>query len=204
LGKTNCLTVTRKEYIPAADILNELRSWINSNPGEAGGLDYITVSGSGEPTLNSKIGALILEIKQITNKPVAVITNASLLNDDSLRRELLAADLILPSLDAATQAVFREIDRPHQGIMIDDIIEGLISLRKEFRGKIWLEVMLVAGVNDNLASIRKLKEAVDRINPDKVQLNSPVRMTSEENVSSADKKKLEKIKEILGEKAQII
>jgi len=204
LGRTTVLTRERKEYISLGEILNELKLWLQNNSDAAKNLNYITLSGSGEPTLNIKIGQLISEIKKITPVPIAIITDSALLSDVALRQELLGADLIIPSLDAVTPEVFSKIDRPQQDIRIEGIIEGLVSLRKEFKGQIWLEVMLVKGINDDLRQIKKLKEVVDRINPHKVQLNSPVRMTSEPNILSVDKNKLEKIKGILGEKCEII
>jgi len=204
LGSTKEKTGQRKEYSKLEDILGELKSWLQNNPEEAGSLKFITISGFGEPTLSTKIGELISQIKKITTVAVAVITNASQLSNIEVRSSLLEADLIVPSLDAATQEIFSKIDRPLQGIRIESIIEGLISLRKEFRGKIWLEVMLVRGVNDDLAQIRKLKEVIERINPDKIQLNSPVRTTTEKDVFAPDLKKLNKIKKILGDKCEII
>lgn len=204
LGKTADLTVQRQEFIKIEEVLNEFKSWLQNNPEEVQKLDYVTISGSGEPTLNIKIGELIRGVKKSASCPVAVITNASLLNDSQLRLELEAADLIVPSLDTVIPAIFQQIDRPHQNIKIDQVIDGLVSLRKEFRGKIWLEVMLVAGVNDDLRQIKKLKEVVDKINPDKIQLNSPVRSTSEPGLLPVDKSKLDKIKEILGQKCEII
>ncbi len=204
LGKTTYQTKERKEYLKTEEILEELKSWLQNNPKEAKELNYITFSGSGEPTLHINIGQLITQIKNITSVPVAVITNSSLLNTPSLRREILAADLILPSLDAVVPEVFAKIDRPCSEIKIEDVLAGLANLRREFRGKIWLEVMLVRGINDDLRYIKKLKEAVEKINPDKVQLNSPVRSTSESNVISVDKNKLKKIKEILGDKCEVI
>jgi len=194
----------RKEYIPIEDIFAELKWWLENNPEEAKKLDYITFSGSGEPTLNSKIGELIEKIKRITNLPVAIITNSSLLGDPAVRRDILPADLIIPSLDAATPEVFAKIDRPHPDVKIEQIIGGLISLRKESRAKIWLEVMLVRGINDDLRHIKKLKAVIDEIKPDKIQLNSPVRSTAEPDISPVVKDKLEKIKEIFGQRAQII
>ncbi len=204
LGKTNELTGARKEYIKTEEILNELKSWLGNNIQEAKNLNYITISGSGEPTLNTKIGEVIREIKKITTIPIAVITNASLLNDAEVRSSLLGADSIVPSLDTVLPEIFSQINRPHRDIKIDEIINGLVSLRNEFRGKIWLEVMLVRGVNDELAQIRKLKYVIDKINPDKIQLNSPLRTTAEENVLPVDIKKLKKIKNILGDKCEII
>ena len=204
LGKTINTTSERREYIPIQEIINELKLWLQNNILEAKDLNYITLSGSGEPALNIKIGQLILEIKKITAVPVAVITNASLLNVALVRQALSCADLIIPSLDAVSPEIFTKVDRPAEDIKIEDIINGLIGLRKEFKGKIWLEVMLVKGINDDLAHIRKLKDIIDKINPEKIQLNSPVRTTAEDNVLAVDKKRLEKFKEILGDKCEII
>jgi len=204
LGKVATLTRERKEYVPIKDALEELKAWLENNSREQKTLNYITLSGAGEPSLNIKIGQLISEIKKITAVPIAVITNASLLNLPSVRRELAAADLIVPSLDAVTPVIFKKINRPHPEIEIEDIIEGLFNLRREYRGKIWLEVMLVKGANDDIRQIKKLKEVADKINPDKIQLNSPVRHTAESFVSAVEKNKLEKIKEILGDKCEII
>lgn len=204
LGRTTEKTIQRKEYIKISEIIDELRAWLANNPDEAKNLNYITLSGSGEPTLNAGIQNLIREIKKVTAIPVAVITNASLLNDASLRREIMTTDLIVPSLDAVSPEIFAKVDRPHEDIKIENIIDGLISLKKEFKGKIWLEVMLCRGINDDIRQIRKIKEVADRINPDKIQINSPVRKSTEQNIFSVDKAKLEKIKEILGDRAEII
>ncbi len=203
-GKTSQTTLERKEYTPISEVLDELRGWIANHPQEEAKLDYITISGSGEPTLNTGIGKLIQEIKKMTSRQVAVITNASFLSDAGVRKEIIAADLIVPSLDAAVEQVFREIDRPHPGIKAEDIINGLVELRKEFSGKIWLEVMLAKGINDDIRYIKKLKEAADRINPDKIQLNSPVRTTAESGILPVAETKLKRIKKLLGEKCEII
>ncbi len=204
LGKTNNLTISRSEYIKIDEIVDELKVWFDNHQEDLAGLDYIAISGSGEPTLNIRILDLINQIRKISSLKIAVITNSSLLSQASLRREILGVDLIVPSLDAVTQELFVKVDRPHQDIKIEEIINGLIALRREFRGKIWLEVMLIKSLNDDIRHIRKLKEAIDRINPDKVQINSPVRTTSEEGVFSVGKSKLKKIKDILGDKVEII
>jgi wyosine [tRNA(Phe)-imidazoG37] synthetase (radical SAM superfamily) len=204
LGKTEVQTRERKEYIPIDEILSELRSWLQSNSKETEKLDYITFSGSGEPTLNIKIGELIAQIKKITAVPLAVVTNASLLSDPLVRQELLSVDLIVPSLNATNLPIFQEINRPQSSIDIEDIINGLLNLRREFRGKIWLEIMLIKGINDDLGQIRRLKEAIDKINPDKIQLNSPVRFTAESNILPVNEKRLGKFKEIIGDRCEII
>jgi wyosine [tRNA(Phe)-imidazoG37] synthetase (radical SAM superfamily) len=204
LGKTNNLTTIRSEYIKISEIIDELKEWFNNHQKDLPALDYITISGSGEPTLNTKISDLITQLKSFSSVKIAVITNSSLLSDANLRREILSADLIVPSLDAVVQKIFKSIDRPEPSIKIDNIIDGLVSLRREFKGKIWLEIMLVKGLNDDIRHIRRLKEAIDKINPDKIQVNSPVRTTSDQGVFSVDKSKLKKIKAILGDKAEII
>lgn len=204
LGRTTKLTVTRAEYIPVREVLDELRLWLANHQEESQSLDFITLSGSGDPTLNTKIGELVTEIKKLTKIPLAVITNASLLPDPSVRQALLAADLIVPSLDAVMPNAFVKVNRPHPQLLLEEIIESLVKLRKEFRGKIWLEVMLVKGANDDLRYIKKLQEVAERINPDKIQLNSPVRTPAEQGVCSLEAKKLQKFKEILGEKCEII
>ena len=204
LGKTTRKTSKREEYIKIEEIVQELRLWIQYNPESPPRLNYITFSGSGEPTLNIKIGELIKEIKRLTSVPLAAIVNSSLFHDPAVRQAVSLADLILPSLDTVNPEVFLQINRPAENIKIDQIIEGLVKLRKECSAKIWLEVMLVRGINDDLRQIKKLKEVIDRINPDKIHLNSPVRATAEPNILSVDKNKLERIKEILGDKCEVI
>lgn len=204
LGTTTIKTAQRGEYIPTGEILAELKSWFENNIEQATALHYITFAGAGEPTLNLKIESLIEEIKKITSVPIAFITNSSLLADHALRQELLSADLIIPSLNAATPEVFKRIGRPQETVGLEGIVKGLINLKKEFKGKIWLEIMLIKGWNDDLRHIKKLKMITDQISPDKVQLNSPVRTTTEPGILPVGKSKLKKIKEIFGENCEIV
>ena len=157
-------------------------------------LDFITFSGSGEPTLNSDLGWLIREIKKLSAVPLAVLTNGTLLYRDDVRRDAAAADVILPSLDAATPAAFARINQPHAGLDLERIIDGLVALRREFPGKIWLEVFIVKGVNDREKEIAALRAALQRIQPDKVQLNTLDRPPAYAGVESADFAVLEKIR----------
>ena len=200
-GKT---VLERKEYAKADEIILELKSWMEKNPKISRELKFVTLSGLGEPTLNICIEELIDRIKNITGSKIAVITNSTLLGNPLVRKGLLKADLIVPSLDAVDPEIFKQIDRPHAGIKLNEIIDGLVALRKEFHGQIWLEVMFVSGVNDDFRHIEELKKVIWRINPDKIQINSPVRSTAEKNVLPVDKAKLKKIKEIFGDNAQII
>jgi len=201
VGKT---VLERKEYVKADEIILELKSWMQRNPKETKELKFVTLSGLGEPTLNICIGELIEKVKNITGLKIAVITNSTLLGDPLVRKGILKADLIVPSLDAVDEEIFKQIDRPHVGIKLNEIIDGLIALREEFHGLIWLEVMFVSGVNDDLSHIEELEKVIWRINPDKIQINSPVRGTAEKSVFPVDRVKLEKIKEIFGDKAEII
>lgn len=169
VGQTTKKTTERKEYVSFKKIIAELKHYFNnfSDP------EYITFSGSGEPTLNNRIGDLIQFIKQYKpGLPVAVLTNGTLFYDKEVRHSLKDADLVLPSLDAATGNIFDKINRPHKSLTIDKCIEGLIAFRNEFSGKIWLEVFILPGYNDGEQELKKIKDAVVKIDPDTVQLNT--------------------------------
>ncbi len=169
VGKTTKLTLDRMEYVKYDKVIVELKQFMSSNPK----IDYITFSGSGEPTLNSRIGDVMNFIKQ--NYPeikTAVLTNGTLLFDKKLRTELLQADVILPSLDAASQEIFEKINRPSSNLKIENYIQGLIDLRKEYKGKIWLEIFLLKNYNDSKEELELLKKAILKINPDSIQLNT--------------------------------
>jgi wyosine [tRNA(Phe)-imidazoG37] synthetase (radical SAM superfamily) len=204
LGRTTSKTIERKDYLNASEILEELKLWLQNNPQDAGNINYITFSGAGEPTLNINTGNLVAQIKRITAIPVVVITNASLLTDPLMRQELLAADVIVPTLNTADQSVFESLNRPVEGVKIEEVIQGLVDLRREYKGKIWLEVMIVKGLNDDLEGVRKLSEAIGRITPNKIHLNSPVRVPDDSEVKSAGEKRLKRIQKILGDRCEIV
>ncbi len=200
LGTTARNIARRKEYVPITKVISQIKDILRTEKD----INYITLSGSGEPTLNSKIGQLIREIKTFTDIPVAVLTNSSLLTRKSVRKALAAADLVVPSLDAATQDVFVKVNRPHPSLRVKKIIEGLKEFRRVFKGSLWLEIMLVKGVNDSPSHIKKLKKAINEINPNKVQLNTVVRPPAEKFVQPLSLGELKKIQEVLGEKCEII
>lgn len=204
LGRTTFKTTVRKEYVSAQEVIDELKTWFVNYPQIAKKLDFLTFSGSGEPTLNARISWIIAQIKQITKIPIVLLTNSADFIDDQTRKEVLEVDVIAPSFDAATQGAFEKIDRPVSGIKVDAIIEGLVALRNEFSGKIWLEVMLIKGMNDGQEHISKLKEVIEKINPDKIQLNSPVRATADSNILCVERNRLEEIKAFLGGSCEII
>jgi len=194
VGKSTKLTIDRMEYIPMNKILSELREFMSKSPK----IDYITFSGSGEPTLNSRIGDIIAYIKQ--NYPLvktAVLTNGVSLYNKELRTELLKADVILPSLDAATQEVFELINRPHSKLRVENCIQGLIDLKNEYSGSIWLEVFLLKGYNDNVEHLELLKQAILKIRPDSVQLNTLDRPGAVNGLKPLTKVELEGVVEFL-------
>jgi wyosine [tRNA(Phe)-imidazoG37] synthetase (radical SAM superfamily) len=200
VGKTTESTIERKEYIPVNEVLEQLKERIKS------GLhaDYITLSGSGEPTLNSKIEKLIDGIKKLTNIPVAVLTNGTLLFDADVRRAVCKADLVLPSLDAGSEEVFRKINRPCKEITLARLIDGLCALRSDFEGQIWLEVFIINRINTDKAELEKIKQLISKIKPDRVQLNTAVRPTVEKGITGSGKRQMEEIAEFLGGKCEII
>jgi wyosine [tRNA(Phe)-imidazoG37] synthetase (radical SAM superfamily) len=166
--------------------------------------DYITLSGSGEPTLNNSIREIIQRIKEMTSTPVAALTNSSLLSLEEVRRNLSEADVVLPSLDAITPALFEYMNRPHASLSIEAIISGLTQFRKQYRGQMWLEILFCRGVNDGKEEIEKFKSVIERIEPDRVQLNTPVRPPAEDFAFPLTLAQLEEIRERLGEEAEII
>lgn len=200
LGKTTCKTLLRKEYVPVDDILAELKAFLDTGIQA----DYITIGGSGEPTLHSGLGLLIKEIKNLTPIPVAILTNGTLFYLPEVRADCAAADVILPSLDAGDQKIFDKINRPHDQITFDRLVDGLCTLRKEYRGQIWLEVFFIERFNTDNAQIAKLAEAIKLIHPDKVHLNTAVRPTAEPGVEKVPLEKLEEIARQLGPNCEVI
>ncbi|MCK4701369.1 MAG: radical SAM protein, partial [Bacteroidales bacterium] len=194
-GSTKNLTIERKEYVPYNEVIQELKRFLSDNPA----LDYITFSGSGEPTLNSRIGDILKYIKQnYPDIPVAVLTNGTLLNDKQVREEILDADLVLPSLDVASDLSFRKINRPFNSLNIENYINGLCEFREEYQGKIWLEVLIIPGYNNSKEDLKLLKEAFNKIKPDNIQLNTLDRPGVISGLKAAGKEELEQIADLWG------
>lgn len=200
VGPTPETVTLRREYFPADEILSELKARLASGVAT----DWITMSGSGEPTLNSAIGRIIDKIKQMTATPVCVITNGTLMNDPAVRRDLLNADAVMPSLDSAVEETFRAMCRPHPDIHVTNIVSGLESFRREFNGLIWLEILFMAGVNDSPTELAALKTAIGRIEPDSVQLNTVVRPPADSDAQAVSQERLEEIRQYFGDRAEII
>lgn len=200
LGKTTRTTTERKEYVPIDPVLAELKEALS----EGLAADYITIAGSGEPTLNSRLGELIEGIKKLTNIPVAILTNGTLLYRQDVRDDCSKADVVMPSLDAGDEQTFQKINRPNSVINIEKLISGLCEFRKEFTGRIWLEVFFVEGINTADEQIAKIKDAIELINPDKVHLNTAVRPTADLKITRLSAEKLRQIADRLGPRSEVV
>lgn len=193
-GKTTCLTSKKQIYVSTDAVIRELKDFFSTKPE----LDFVTFSGAGEPTLAGNLGEIIGFIK--ANYPqykVCVLTNGTLFFDPDVRRRVLSADVLVPSLHAVTPEAFIKITRPVKDLNVRHIISGLTALRKEFSGEIWLEVFIVPGINDSIEEISELKKVIGGIKPDKIQLNSLARAGTESWVKPATREELEKISEFL-------
>lgn len=195
VGKSTKLTLERREYIPYDAIIAELTDYFANNPDP----DYFTFSGSGEPTLNCRIGDVISFIKQRKpHIPVAVLTNANLLSDPRVRAELMQADLVLPSLDAVSEATFLKINRPAANLTATKHIQGLIDFSHEFNGSIWLEVFILPDYNDSDEEVLALKEVIEKIRPDSIQLNTLDRPGTVNGLHGASRSELQRVADLLG------
>ena len=200
LGRTSRTITERKIYIPMEPVLAELKEALS----EGLVTDYITLAGSGEPTLNSQLGELIGGIKKLTNIPVAILTNGTLLYRDDVRADCVKADVVMPSLDAGDEQTFQKINRPNGIISVEKLISGLCTFRKEYSGLIWLEVFLIGGINTEPEHIAKIKKAIEKIRPDKIHLNTAVRPTTVPNIRRLGDDKLQEIARQLGPGCEVI
>jgi len=198
LGRTTCKTTERKEWAPLEPVLVELKDKLATRP------DYITLSGSGEPTLFSRVGELIARIKDMTDIPLAVLTNGSLLWRQDVRDQLMQADLVIPSLDAGDEATFQAVNRPHEDITFESVLPGLVAFREEFRGQYWLEVMLLAGHTAMEASVKALAECARRIRPDRIQLNTVTRPPCEDFARGVRSDRLAELAKMFDPPAELI
>ena len=198
LGRTTNKTIRRKEWVSIEIVIEQLKRKLNSKP------DYMTLSGSGEPTLFFELEKLIHRIKDITDIPVAVLTNGSLLFIPEVRSALKVADLVIPSLDAGSNRIFRYVNRPHRGITFKKVLEGLAKFRTEYTGKYWLEVFILAGVTTTEVEVAKLANCIDSICPDKVQVNTVTRPPTEDFAERVPEKQLKTLAAQLYENVEVI
>jgi wyosine [tRNA(Phe)-imidazoG37] synthetase (radical SAM superfamily) len=200
LGRTTLRTVERKEYVPIDDVMDELKRKLS----EKQPLDYLTLSGSGEPTLFSKLEELVLRIKGMTQIPLAVLTNGSLFWQEDIRRSLAGVDLVIPSLDVGDADLFRLVNRPHSEITFERMVDGLIQFRRGFSKPIWLEVLLLDGVTAFASEVAKIVKIATVINPDRVQVNTAVRPPSEEFAHPVSREELIRFAAAFGDKGEAV
>jgi len=198
LGLTTNKTVERREWIPLDEVLEELKEKLLTNP------DWITLSGSGEPTLYSRLDELIDGIHAISDVPVAVLTNGSMLGQPEVRKQIINADLVIPSLDGGSQSVFEAINRPAPEITFDTMLNGLIRFREEFSNPIWLEILLLEGINTTDEAVRDLVDCTSRIKPNQIQLNTATRPPADNRAAAVSKERMEQIASQFSPVAEII
>lgn len=194
LGRTKNLTNTRKDFFSPQEILAEIREAIELYRDK---MDFITFVGEGEPTLCKSLGWLIENTRKLANIPIAVITNGALMYREDVREELLLTNVVMPSLDATDQETFLKINRPHRELRIDEIVEGMAKFRAMYKGQIWVEVMLVKGLNDTEGILEGIQKSFSRIKPDRVYLNVPIRPPAEPWVEIPDDEGLVRAQTIL-------
>lgn len=198
LGRTTDCTLEQKPWVPVEVVIEQLKKKLDTKP------DYIALSGSGEPTLYLGLEALITRIKDITDIPVAALTNGSLLWLPEVRHSLMQADLVIPSLDGGSDASFAYVNRPHPDITFDKMLEGLIRFRREYQGQYWLEVFLIGGITTSEEEIQLLADCIKRIGPDRIQVNTVTRPPAESFAVPISKEQLEILAPQLGENVEII
>ena len=198
LGRTTLKTVERKEWVPLQSVLEELEKKLDARP------DYITLGGSGEPTLFTPLDKLIDGIRAMTDVPIAVLTNGSLLDRPEVRQELAQADLVVPSLDAGNEETFRKVNRPHESIAFDRMLAGLVEFRRTYRGQCWLEVFLLGNYTTSERELADIRRCVELIRPDRVQLNTVSRPPAEDHAAAVSCEHLNAIAATFSPPAEVI
>jgi wyosine [tRNA(Phe)-imidazoG37] synthetase (radical SAM superfamily) len=201
LGRTQPVVNERRDYVPVDAVVTELKARLSAHT--AGDIDWVTFLGSGEPLLHAHLGDMLRAAKAITPLPVALITNGSLLWQADVREEIAVADAVMPSLDVGSAELYRRLNRPHPAVTFERHLEGLIAFRDAYAGRLWLEVMLVQGINDTEPALEALASCVARIRPDEVHLNVPTRPPVERWVHPPDPALVRRASDILGRVAPV-
>jgi wyosine [tRNA(Phe)-imidazoG37] synthetase (radical SAM superfamily) len=193
------LSCDRGEHVPTDEIIAEIDDLLG-NEDRVRDIDFFTITASGEPTLHTGIGRIINHIKEMTDKPVAILTNGSLLYLKDVRDDLSQADIVIPSLDTARPESFRKINRPAKCCEnLETIIKGIALFSHEFTGEVWLEILFVENINDTPEDIKALKNAIESIAPTRVQLNTVARPPYESYARPLSRKRMEEIKDEIKE-----
>lgn len=200
LGRTTDKISVRRPFDNPLLILDELKLKLDSIEE----LDYITISGSGEPTLNSELGIIMGGIKKMSGVPIAILTNGSLFTDKDVADACMLADLVVPSLDAGDEETFNRGNRPTGGLTLGRIVDGMVSFRTKYPGQAWLEVMLVLGINTRDEQVEKIRNLAGRMDPDRIQLNTVARPPAEAGVRPVDEGTLARIATLCGAKVEVV
>jgi len=200
LGRTTNKTVERKEYVSVHQILDETRRKLDAGPAP----DYITIAGSGEPTLNVRIDKLIRGIKELVRTPVAVLTNGSLLWMKEVQEALMHADIVLPSLDAGEGRLFRYVNRPHPSLSFERMVNGLIEFREHFPPSVWLEVFMLGGITGLPAQAKEIADICQRIRPERIQLSTVSRPPAEDFACAVSRDQMEQLAVLFSGSVEVV
>ena len=200
LGPSQRTVTERREYVPVNDVIAELRAWMDAD----GRADYVTLSGSGEPTLHSRFGDVLDVVRAAGRIPSLLLTNGTLLGDAGVRRDAARADNVKVSLSAWDQASFREINRPHPDLSFEDLLRGYRAFRDEFRGTLWMEVFVLSGVNDDEADARRIAALAATVRPDRIQINTAVRPPAEASARPVPAEHLRRLAALFTPAAEVV
>lgn len=200
LGRTTDKTISRREYVPTDAVIAELDAWLAAG----NTADYLTLSGSGEPTLNSEFGWVIRFLRNRTSIPVALLTNGSLLSDPQVREAAAEANVVKVSLSAWDDTSLQHVNRPHRSIKFDTLYDGIHQFRKTFNGELWVEVFLLWGTNTALSDVLKIAERVQALKPTRVQLNTAVRPPCEDYAYAVPRHRMEDLARLFNPEAEIM
>jgi wyosine [tRNA(Phe)-imidazoG37] synthetase (radical SAM superfamily) len=200
LGRTGEKTVTRQEYVPIGMVLSELGEWLKRD----GRADYITLSGSGEPTLHSRFGEVLEFIRSKSTIPAALLTNGTMLYLQEVRDAASLANVVKVSLSAWDQASYGWVNRPHPQLRFDQLIEGQKAFRAQFDGQFWMEVFLIGVMNSNPADVEKIAALAEEIGPDRIHLNTTVRPSAEDFATALSREGMEELIHLFKPTAEVI
>ena len=200
VGATTDLQIERREYVPVAEVVGEFNAWL----ADGGKADVVTLSGSGEPTLHSRFGDVLQNVRSQCDIKRVLLSNGTLCWMPAVRRQAQAADIVKVSLSAWDQSSFERINRPHPGLRFEKVVDGLCSLRAEFRNELWLEVFVLAGMNDNVADMQRIAALAGRISPDSIQINTVVRPPAEACARPVGHEAMQELAALFGPSARVI
>lgn len=187
VGRTTRLTRERRDWVPVDDVLAEFEAWSAAD----GRADCVTLAGSGEPTLHLFFGRVIEAVRARRRWPVVLLTNGTLMDLPTVRAAAARADIVKISLNAADATLFQRINRPAPGFDFDRYLDGLRAFRRAFHGRFWLEVFIVAGINDNPAALRDVAALARGLTPEKIHLNTVARPPADADAAGVARRRLE-------------